>query len=155
MVKVKLLVAQSCPTLCIPWTITHQDPLSMGFFRQEYWSGLPFPSPGDLPDPGIEPKCPALEKILYHLSHQGSIVRVVSTKKDAQCESCELSFIWGKMRTATRETAPQIILRNCSKEVVGEDQESRYKILVKAKFSAIKRLFYKRFCASHEELLSS
>ena len=93
--------------------------------------------------------------ILYHLSHQGSIVMVVLTKKDAQCESCELSFIWGKMRTATRETAPQIILRNCSKEVVGEDQESRYKILVKAKFSAIKRLFYKRFCASHEELLSS
>ena len=38
----------------IPWTVTHQDPLSMGFFRQEYWSGLPFP-PGDLPDPGIEP----------------------------------------------------------------------------------------------------
>ena len=39
----------------IPWTVTHQDPLSMGFFRQEYWSGLPFPPPGDLPDPGIEP----------------------------------------------------------------------------------------------------
>ena len=176
MVKVKLLVAQSCPTLCIPWTITHQAPLSMGFFRQQHWSGLPFPSPGDLPDPGIEPKCPALKKTLYHLSHQGSTVMVGSTKKDAQCESCELSFIWGKMRTATRETAPQIILRNCFKEVVGEDQESRYKIwwrqssmqsdfgegkvqcnqiLVKAKFNAIKRLFYKRFSASHEELLSS
>ena len=37
-----------------PWTIAYQAPLSMGFFRQEYWSGLPFPSPGDLPDPGIE-----------------------------------------------------------------------------------------------------
>ena len=42
-------------------TVTHQAPLSMGFARQEYWSGLPFPSPGDLPDPGIEPGSPALE----------------------------------------------------------------------------------------------
>ena len=38
-----------------PWTTARQAPLSMGFSRQEYWSGLPFPSPGDLPDPGIEP----------------------------------------------------------------------------------------------------
>ena len=38
-----------------PWTVAHQAPLSMGFLRQEYWSGLPFPSPSDLPDPGIEP----------------------------------------------------------------------------------------------------
>ena len=39
----------------IPWTVAHQSPLSIGFSRQEYWSGLPFPSLGDLPDPGIEP----------------------------------------------------------------------------------------------------
>ena len=38
-----------------PWTVAHQAPLSMGFSRQEYWSGLPFPSPEDLPDPGIKP----------------------------------------------------------------------------------------------------
>ena len=38
--------------------VAHQAPLSMAFFRQEYWSGLPVPSPGDLSDPGIEPKCP-------------------------------------------------------------------------------------------------
>ena len=44
-----------------PWTVAHQAPLSMGFSRQEYWSGLPFPSPGDLPDPGIEPGSPALQ----------------------------------------------------------------------------------------------
>ena len=43
-----------------PWTVAHQAPLSMGFPRQEYWSGLPFPPPGDLPDPGIEPESPAL-----------------------------------------------------------------------------------------------
>ena len=45
----------------IPWTVAYQAPLSMGFSRQEYWSGLPFPSPGDLPDPGIEPWSPALQ----------------------------------------------------------------------------------------------
>ena len=45
----------------IPWTVAYQAPLSMGFSRQEYWSGLPFPSPGDLPDPGIEPGSPALQ----------------------------------------------------------------------------------------------
>ena len=44
-----------------PWTVAHQAPLSMGFSRQEYWSGLPFPSPGDLPNPGIEPWSPALQ----------------------------------------------------------------------------------------------
>ena len=41
-----------------PWTVALQAPLSMGFSRQEYWSGLPFPSPGYLPDPGIEPVSP-------------------------------------------------------------------------------------------------
>ena len=46
------LVAKSCLTLAIPWTVAHQAPLSMGFSRQEHWSGLQFPSPGDIPDPG-------------------------------------------------------------------------------------------------------
>ena len=44
-----------------PWTAAYQAPLSRGFSRQEYWSGLPFPSPEDLPNPGIEPRSPALE----------------------------------------------------------------------------------------------
>ena len=43
-----------------PWTVAHQVPPSIGFFRQEYWNGLLFPSPGDLPNPGIEPRSPAL-----------------------------------------------------------------------------------------------
>ena len=43
------------------WTVARQAPLSMGFLRQEYWSGLPCPSPGDLPNPGIEPSSPALQ----------------------------------------------------------------------------------------------
>ena len=54
-------VAQSCPTLCHPWTVAYQAPPSMGFSGQEYWSGLSCPSPGDLPDPGIEPRSPALQ----------------------------------------------------------------------------------------------
>ena len=45
----------------IPWTVVYQASLSMEFSKQEYWSGLPFPSPGDLPDPGIEPRSPALQ----------------------------------------------------------------------------------------------
>ena len=55
------LVAESRPTLATPWTVACQAPLSMGFFRREFWSGLPFPSPGALPDPGIEPRSPALQ----------------------------------------------------------------------------------------------
>ena len=55
------LVAKSCPTLVIPWTVACLAPLSMGFFRQEYLDVLPFPSPGDLPNPGIEPRSPAFE----------------------------------------------------------------------------------------------
>ena len=56
--KVKSL---SCVRLFVtPWTVAYLGPLSMGFSRQEYWSGLPVPSPGDLPHPGIEPRSPAL-----------------------------------------------------------------------------------------------
>ena len=57
--KVKSL---SCVQLfATPWIVAHQAPPSMGFSRQQCWSGLPFPSPGDLPDPGIEPGSPALQ----------------------------------------------------------------------------------------------
>ena len=55
------LVAKSCPILAIPWTVACQAPLSMGFSRLEYWSGLTFLSPEDLPNPGIEPGSPALQ----------------------------------------------------------------------------------------------
>ena len=54
-------VTQLCPTLCDPsWAVVCQIPLFMGFPRQEYWNGLPFPSPEELPDPGIEPASLAL-----------------------------------------------------------------------------------------------
>ena len=69
-VKVKSL---SCVGLfATPWTIAHQAPVSMEFSRQEYWSGLPFPSPGDLPDPGIEPGSPTLEADALPSEPQGS-----------------------------------------------------------------------------------
>ena len=58
-----------------PWTIAHQAPLSTGFSRQDYWSELPCPSPGDLPNPGTEPTFPAsaaLQVVLYPLSHLGN-----------------------------------------------------------------------------------
>ena len=54
-----MLVTQSCPT--IPWIVVHQAPLSMEFSRQENWSKLPFPFPGDLPNPGIKPGSLALQ----------------------------------------------------------------------------------------------
>ena len=53
-VKVKVKSLSRVQLFATPWTVAHQAPLSMGFSRQEYWSGLPFPSPGDLPDPGIK-----------------------------------------------------------------------------------------------------
>ena len=55
------LVAKRCLTLVSPWTVARKIPLSMGFPRQGYWNGLPFPSPEHLPDPGIEPWFPALQ----------------------------------------------------------------------------------------------
>ena len=59
---VAVLAAQSCLTLCNSMDYkAHQSPLSMEFSRQEHWNGLPFPSPGDLPDPGIKPRSPVLQ----------------------------------------------------------------------------------------------
>ena len=66
------LVTKLCPTLETPWTVACQAPLSMGFSRQECWSGFPFPSPGDLLDPGIEPSLLHCRQILYQLSYEGS-----------------------------------------------------------------------------------
>ena len=66
---------QLCAT---PWTATHQALLSMEFSRQEYWSVLPFPSPGNLPDPGTEPGSPVLLADSLPRGHKGSIVNLYS-----------------------------------------------------------------------------
>ena len=60
-VKVKVKSLTRVQLLVTPWTVAHQAPLSMGFSRQEYWSGWPFPSPGNLPYPGIKPRSPVLQ----------------------------------------------------------------------------------------------
>ena len=67
------LVAKLCLTLVTPWTIACQAPLSIGFSRQEYWSELPFPSPEDLPDPGIEPRFLHCRQILYQMNYEESL----------------------------------------------------------------------------------
>ena len=72
------LVAQSCLTLCDSIDYSHQAFLSMGFPREEYWSGLPFPSPEDLPDPGFEPKCPALTGGFFTTEPPGKPMLVLS-----------------------------------------------------------------------------
>ena len=65
------LIAKLCPTLATPWPVACQAPLSMGFSRQESWSGLPFPSPEDLPNPGIEPGSPTLQADSLLMKLQG------------------------------------------------------------------------------------
>ena len=73
----------------IPWTAAHQAPLSMGFSRQEHWSGWPCPPPGDLPNPGIEPRSPHCGQILYRLSHQGGPERNISGSYSRIRISCQ------------------------------------------------------------------
>ena len=70
-----------------PWTVACQAPLSMGFSRQEYWSGLPFPSPGDLPDPGIEPGSPALQADALTSEPPGK-PKVVKTESPSLARKC-------------------------------------------------------------------
>ena len=66
-------VAKLCLTLCNPMDVARQAPLSMGFLRQEYWSGLPFPPPRDLLDPGTEPVSPELADGFFYLLSQWEI----------------------------------------------------------------------------------
>ena len=73
------LVTKLYATLATPWTISCQAPLSMGFSRQQNWSGFPFPSPGDLSDPGIKPRSPALQTDSLPTELQGKLHISVST----------------------------------------------------------------------------
>ena len=70
----------------IPWTVAYKVPLSMGFSRQEYWSGLAFPAPGDLPDPGIETASPALSGRFFNNEPPGKPVVVLLHFKDKETE---------------------------------------------------------------------
>ena len=71
-----------------PWTIAHQAPPSMEFSRQEYWSGLPFPSPGDLPHPGIEPGSPTLQANTLPSEPPGKYHSDAATAAAKSLQSC-------------------------------------------------------------------
>ena len=77
--RLRCVCAQWYSAFCDPWPVAQQALLSMGFSWQEYWCGLTFPSPGDLPNPGIEhasPMSPALWVDIYPLSYQGSQIKI-------------------------------------------------------------------------------
>ena len=78
------LVAQSCPTLVTLWTIAHQAPLSMEFSRQEYWSGLSCPPPGDFPNPGIEPRSPTVQADSSPSEPLGKLRIIISHNNETQ-----------------------------------------------------------------------
>ena len=80
-----------------PWTAVCQSPLSMGFPRQEYWSGLPFPSPGDLPDPGIKTKSPALAGGFF--TTEPSVMNLVSLQCLGVFHETHISVIVGNQTT--------------------------------------------------------
>ena len=88
------------PLLATPWTVARQAPLSMGFFRQEYWGGLPFPAAGDLPDPGIEPESllsPALASTLMAESEEELKGLMMKVKK--MSEKLAYSSTFKKLRS--------------------------------------------------------
>ena len=87
-------VAQLCPTLCDLWTVAHQAPPSMGFSREEYWSGLPFPSPGDIPDPGIEPRSPTLQADALTSHHQSPTYMRIPFPTSLNIQSLVQRFQW-------------------------------------------------------------
>ena len=109
-------VAQSCPTFAIPWTIAYQAPPSMEFSRQEYWSRLPFPSPGDLPDPGIKPRSPTLQADALPSEPPGKPAPSLSTGK------CKVKR-WdrGERRAKSMSRSPVPLPSECS-HVRGEAQ---------------------------------
>ena len=78
------------PLFVTPWTVAYQAPLSMGFSSQDHWSGLPFPSPGDLPDPGIEPRSPALQT--GALPSEPPNNKTISFEKKIQMIFCNLGL---------------------------------------------------------------
>ena len=95
-------MSKLCPTLVTPWTSARQDPLSMGFSRNEYWGGLPFPSPGNLPGPGTEPRSPALPADSSPTELQGersnvSYLVLVRMPCVLQAFPCEIRCVSGLM----------------------------------------------------------
>ena len=95
----KVKVAQSCPSLCHPMDHSPRAPLSMGFSRQEYWSGLSFPSPGDIPNPGIKPRSPALQADPLQSEPSGKPRNYITRVADSLCiirqSTWWVTVLWG------------------------------------------------------------
>ena len=92
------LVTKLCLTLVTPRNVACQVPLSMGFSRQEYWSGLPFPSPGDLPDPGIEPRSPALKADSLATEQQGKPLVYIFTQVKFKKSKIETFYLFSSTK---------------------------------------------------------
>ena len=90
-----------------PRTVVRRDPLSMEFSRQEYWSGLPFLTPGDLPNPGIKPTSPALQADSLPLSHLGSPYRMVDFGKSYNLSTHQLSH----QQNQQNESVPRVFVK--------------------------------------------
>ena len=101
-------VAQSCLTDCFvtPWTVARQAPLSMGFPRQDYWSGLPCPPPGHLPDPGMEPESPALIGGFFTTEPPGKPASFRYPGHFQKCVEKGLTFQVKHTLTTLREPSP-------------------------------------------------
>ena len=82
-----------------PWTVAHQAPLSADFSRQEYWSGLPFHPPGDLPDSGIKPVLLHYRQILYHLSRKESLNKYKHI----------IGFVWNQIKYRGPRAAVEMV----------------------------------------------
>ena len=84
-----------------PWTVAYKAPLSMEFSKQEYSSGLPFPSPGDLPDPGIEPRSPALQAVILPSELPGKPPCLLVGRKFGYRGSLCISLVFYRISLAT------------------------------------------------------
>ena len=101
----------------IPWTVAHWAPLSVEFSRQEHCSGLPFPSPGDLPDPGIEPRSPALQADALPSELSGKPIPGGSDVKEPACNSGDLGSIPGLGRSPGEEKGYPFQYSGCENSI--------------------------------------
>ena len=99
-----------------PWTVACQAPLSMEFSRPEYWSGLPFPSPGDLPNLRVEPRSPALQVDSLSSSHQGNPQpRIFSPK-------CQFCGVWASLRILSEDSVFVSLSHTCTHRIMQNTQ---------------------------------
>ena len=118
-----------------PWTVAYHAPLPVGFSRQEYWSGLPFPSPGDLPNPGIEPGSPTLQADALPSEPPGKPISRDTDHKTDTCSGCP-----SEMRPNLK-----IMLLECVRFVIASYKNASGFIILKSSILCLKRSSFKRF----------